>query len=440
MLISSKCQGLLLCLLSLPLAAQTVASQVGQMRIYQSKHLEIFFTGGFKKETPILAAEAEAFLSELERTWSVQLPDLKIPITLGKAGSDKRLSNHLELPQWLQAGYNKKRRQIEVNILREPGEDIAWVSDGLHHGLVHYLLNLSNEASLPPVWEEGLARYFGRPGKSRDRFLAIWTFYRQKDLKTYLATEESYTNPSAVLYSSAVARLFVSWTFKTYPNARIPIIQAALQGHDINETLITLGLPTQANLLQAFEANTRGDYRLYKIAFTLDFWLIFLGSLTLVFMCVKIFQAWRTCRMPHLEIESLPDSRKIVGAHLFKGPALDFSQMELDTPTQAPAKMDVPADNTPPNDSQSGAYPQLPPLPKDLRNPSLSLPSIPEDHKRPEAINQIYEFDDDLDALESNLDDVFEAMTQSAEQTKKKKDAFIKGVEDDIDQAFGNWD
>lgn len=424
-----------LSLMSLALQGQTVASKVGQMRIYRTQHLEIFFTGGFKEETPIVAQRAEAFLAKLEKDWSIQLPEKRIPITLGKAGTNKRIVNHFEQPEWLNSRYNPDRRHIEINILKKPETRLDLVSDALHHQIIHYLLNLYSEFKLPEIWEEGLARYFGRPGKSRDRFLAIWAFYRHKDLKVFLNEPNSFSKKETVLYSSAISRLFVSWAFETHPQARIPIIQAALQGSHFDEALTAMKLPVHSVLLQQFSEQVPPNFQFYKIAFTGDFWVILLGGLMLVWMTVRVTIAYRTCRMPHLELSEALAVRPVVAEHLFTGPALDFSRKEEEPAIQVPPR------------SLTNASISLPPIPSGLPqivkmpvDTKPDLPVIPNlSLERPER-NRIYEFDEDLDDLEDNLDDVFDAMTGGDEPLVEKKEAFLKGVDEDVDKAFGNWD
>jgi len=376
MVVMSKTTGLKILLLlssccSLTLALTDTAVEVRptteHLKKHQSRHLMIYYPREFHSEVPALAQAAEVFLTDLAAKWSVILPNV-IPVTMGTQEPDGRTWAHFEAPSWMHSDYDRNYRRIELTITRPLQYDGRIVADALKHQLVHYLLNLKQGNRLPPFLEEGLAQQYGRPPRSRDRYLAIWGCFRHDELQPFLRDEKTFESRYSFYSAAALSRLFVSWLWQEHPAGETQFLQSFLRGLPWEDALSGAGFKTIDALFPVFESSIRPSHRFYFLFLTLDFWVISLGLATLIYMVFRLTVAFRTARTPYVQVgvlalieENLPEAGE------FSGPAF------------------------------AGAVETLPAAPPRRAAPAAAVPQT----------NPFADLDEDMDAVFSQLDNPF---------------------------------
>ena len=414
-----------------------VRPTTAHLKKHLTDHLVIYYSREFHADVDQLAASAELFLTDLATRWSVILPDRKIPITLGTQEPQGQTWAHFEAPFWIHSHYDRNYRRIELAVTRPLKYDGEIVSDALEHHLVHYLLNLKPGNRLPAFLEEGLAQYYGRPARSRDRYLAIWGCFRQDDLQAFLWNEHTFESPYSYYSGAALSRLLVAWMWQENPAGETQFLQSFLRGLPWEDALTGAGFRNVEALFPNFELDIRPNHQIYHIFLTFDFWVIALGILSLLYMGFKLVVAFRMARTPYVQVGNLAAvEENLPPVTEFSGPA--FSAPEAALSAAIPG-------------SQSFASAEE----VTGLNPFADL-----DEDLDAVFNQL---DNPFDEIDGELDHLFEGFgggeqtptnvktvasdrVAIADQARTPAAAKTSGplmpeedIDDDIDRVFGDW-
>lgn len=288
------------------------------LKLYRSKHLHIYFTVELQSHVQGLAEQADLFLDQIEKKWSIILPKDKINVSLARHGFYKPAWPHFRGPLWLQSRFDPLHQRIDIRVTRPRKFELKPTAAALKHQLVHYLLNWRPYDRMPTYLEEGLARYYGNPAARGDHFLVILGLWRTKNLKAYLTRQETFAKRKEFDYGAALSGEFIAWLWQKNPKGERRFLQSILSGNSVNQAFAVAGVHNVDNLLSEFEPEVRNGNRLHGILFTRDLWLILLGSTALIAMGVKLARAFLSSRRPFSVVET-PVSP--VEPSLFRGPA-----------------------------------------------------------------------------------------------------------------------
>jgi hypothetical protein len=207
-------------------------------------------------------------------------------------------------------------------------------------------------------------------------------------------------DPETFPYFSAVARSYAHWLWREYPRSEIVFLQAHLSGSPLDEAVAKAGLAPMDDLFSRFQEEAKPRYALWKLLLTLDFWLITLGGILLLYMVFRTLSALRSARMRYTEIGPTIDFETGVAAESFQGPVFSGTP-EITLNTSRQAEPDSP----------------------------FATPAPPREEV--------------FDEFDQGVEEAFAGLLTSSpppkESAKKNKD-FQKAVDDDVDKLFDQWD
>ena len=337
---------LVVCVVPWAVTAQDVAPRTPNIKTYRSPHLNIYYVRGFHRHVEELAEGAEAYLADLSQKWSIILPKKPIDISLGETTPGTVLFSHSAGPTWLSGNYDTRYRRIDIRVATYTRFQSEIVLRELEHQLIHYLLNLHRDDVIPPFLEEGLAQYYRGPKMGKDRFWAIWGFFKAESLPAFLKDSESFAPGEDFLRAAAVSRRLAQWMFRERPQAEQVMLQQLLRGLTWQKSMGRGGFSRVDDTLSRFEMEIRPKYKPYMVLLTVDLWLISLGLVFLVKVGLALRRAYVSAKMSYTELVpigvAVPDS--LDTSELFQGPAFQrpVPEPSAEEPVAAPEER-VPA-------------------------------------------------------------------------------------------------
>ena len=423
----------------------SVLHRSSTLKILETQHLRIFYTGEFLDSAKVIGARGDGFLKELERRWGIVLPETRIDVTMIRVLPEGPWIDHDFDPPWLAANYSKTPNWVEIRARTADYRDgPAFMA--LKHHLVHALLNRGLTQPLPMFLEEGLARYYAGSRGSRQVYLAVLAFQRTGKLKPFVDNPYTYQIDQDFQYAGALGYQWVNWLWDKYPQAEKELIQAHLEGMSFDDALSAAGLPSYGKLLDAFDREMRPRFGLARLLKTYDFWLLAISLLAIIAVVFKVIAAVYHARSDFVEVVPKPET---LSESLFQGPAFN------------------PISNAP-ESSGNEAFTPLPALPEiprlDTRKPSgtgenahddVVIPPMSEVLLREDSTHGLAGLElntDELNFLDDQLDEVFDRIGVSkkgahgqpnAPQPKRKRvddngtnEESDEEIDSDVDRFF----
>jgi len=417
----------------------SVLHRSSTLKIYETPHLRFFHTGEYLPTVRELAGVGEAFLAELEKRWSVELPEVLITVSVIRVKPTGKWMDHNFDPSWLYSRYDPESKRIELRA-RPQDVELDAISKAFKHHLVHAVLNIEGTAPLPTYLEEGLARFYAGSGGSRQVYWAILALQRHESLQPFLDNPLTYEIAVDWQFAGALGFQMVKWLWEDKQVLEKAFLQAHLQGQSLEEALEVLGFSGSTSLISEFDKQIRPKFGLTRILKTYDFWLLALGILALIAMSLKVIAAFRNARIDFLALEPAPAT---VPAELFTGPA--FQPLSSQEPLISPPSSVIPdlPQVQPRNRSQPPQRPNRSETVDDF------LPTmVPVLHQESSLQESVFHLDtDEFGNLDDQLDAVFDQMNHSKEPVKTNKrlvsakidrNQTTGEIEEDVDLFFDN--
>jgi len=421
----------------------SVLHRSSTLKILETQHLRIFYTGEFLQSAKVIGHRGDRFLNDLEERWGIVLPEERTTVSMIRVFPTGSWLDHDFDPPWLASAYSHERNRVELRAkTKEYRDDPAFKS--LKHHLIHALLNRGLTQPFPQFMEEGMARYYAGSRGSRQVYLAVLAFQRAENLAPFLNNPHTYQVAQDFQYAGAVGFQWVKWLWEKYPRAEKRLIQAHLEGKSFDQALDEAGLPPFDELLETFETEMRPRFGLTRLLKTYDFWLLGISLLVLIAAVAKVIAAIHHARSSFVEMEPAPEE---VPADLFQGPA--FNPI-ANAPQVSPRKSFTPVQ----------ALPELPQPGRRSREAApdgyddVVIPPMEDVFQPRESVNGLAGLElntDDLDVLDDQLDEVFdriglpkdepsiEPSRQKAANDRKppsKKEEPDKEIDSEVDSFF----